>query len=199
MWDLGRDRDVPSTIICTAESNVGGAAFELRRVDAILLSFWAAARPCGGGVAMRVLVASLLLSAGVPLFCQSAGTLPAPDEYLPRKALGKSSPAWHMTPGESSKMMLPPGTGSLKAGSAQIDPGMVVHPPPASIGVQPPGTLVAQNLYPGLKLMPIEQPKPKGIPIPTTFANARMVEIPTTWPGYKAIAIGSGKADSASK
>jgi hypothetical protein len=25
------------------------------------------------------------------------------------------------------------------------------------------------------------------------------VEIPTTWPGYKAIAIGSGKADSASK
>jgi len=38
---------------------------------------------------------------------------------------------------------------------AEIDPGMIIRGPKSSVVVQPPGTPIAQNLYPGLELLPI--------------------------------------------
>jgi hypothetical protein len=96
-------------------------------------------------------------------------------------------------------MNVPSGLGPLRKFSELIDPQMVVHPPQGSVGVQPPGTQVAQNLYPGLHLMPIEQLKLKGEPIPITFPNAKVEKIPTTWPGYKITAIQTGTSQPAAK
>jgi len=161
---------------------------------------------------MRIAVAALLLGVGVPLFCQTAGTAPAnPGEpgqkppsvfLLSPKEFDKAQPVWHISPESLLKMNVPPGLGPLRKFSESgesIDPKMVVHPPQASIGVQAPGTQVAQNLYPGLQLMPIEQAKVKGEPIPTTFPNAKMEPIPTTWPGYKMSLVLSGKTEPAAK
>jgi hypothetical protein len=66
--------------------------------------------------------------------------------------------------------------------NAQIDPGMIVRPPKSSIGVQPPGTPIAQNLYPGLRLLPIEEFSAKLEPIPTEWPNLKLQDIPITWP-----------------
>ena len=57
--------------------------------------------------------------------------------------------------------------GLQRKDNAQIDPGMIVRPPKSSVGVQPPGTPIAQNLYPGLRLLPIEGAKSKLSPVPT--------------------------------
>jgi hypothetical protein len=96
--------------------------------------------------------------------------------------------------GQPLKMTVPLGAGSLRLGSAQIDPQMVVHPPQTSMGVQPPGTQVAQNLYPGLLLMPIDGSKTKIEPIPTVFPTMKMEKIPTTWTEFKVSPIQSGSA-----
>ena len=155
---------------------------------------------------MRVAVAALLVCAGVPVFCQSAGiSSPSfekekkdpPSVFLPQRELMKGPPVGQIRLAGPLKMTLPLGAGSLRMGNAQIDPEMVVQPPQASIGVQPPGTQIAQNLYPGLQLMPIDQSKAKVVPIPTAFPNMKLEKIPTVWPQYKISPIQSGKAGPA--
>jgi len=161
------------------------------------------------GCTMRIVLGALLLGAGLPVFCQSVGTAAAsPGEpgqtpptvfLLSPKEFDKAPPLWHITPESLLKMNVPSGLGPLRKFSELIDPQMVVHPPQGSVGVQPPGTQVAQNLYPGLHLMPIEQLKLKGEPIPITFPNAKVEKIPTTWPGYKITAIQTGTSQPAAK
>jgi len=51
---------------------------------------------------------------------------------------------------------------------------MIVHPPPQHLGVQPPGTLVARNLYPKLQILPIQWPCLKIHPIPTVWPNLNL-------------------------
>jgi len=98
-------------------------------------------------------------------------------------------------------MTILPGPLALGRGSdAQIDPKIVVHPPQSSLGEQPPGTLVAQNLYPGLQLLPIEESKSKAEPIPTTWPNRKIEQIPTVWPNGELLPVNSGaKSQSAGK
>jgi hypothetical protein len=67
---------------------------------------------------------------------------------------------------------------------AQIDPGMIVRPPKSSIGVQPPGTPIAQNLYPGLRLLPIDESR-KLEEIPAEWPNLNLQNIPINRPKYK--------------
>jgi len=62
---------------------------------------------------------------------------------------------------------------------SQIDPQMIVHPPASSLGEESKGTLVAQNLYPGLEFLPIDQSKGKLQPIPITWPGFKMEPIPT--------------------
>jgi hypothetical protein len=157
---------------------------------------------------MRMAVAAVLLGAGAPLFCQNAGTAPPsfenekkdpPTVFLSQKELSTGPPVWHVTRDGLLKMNVPPGIGMVRVPSAPTDPEMVVHPPQVSLGVQPPGTQVAQNLYPGLQLMPIEQPKMKVEPIPTIFPNAKVEKIPTTWTQFTISPIQGGKVNSAAK
>jgi len=162
---------------------------------------------------MRVAVAALVVCAGVPVFCQSSGTAPpsfgnekkdAPTVFLSQKELSKGPPVGQITFGQPLKMVFPLGAESLQqlgrpSVTPPVDPRMIVHPPASSIGVQPPGTQIAQNLYPGLQLMPIDQSKAKAAPIPITFPNMKFEKIPTTWPQYKMSPIQSGKAEPAKK
>jgi hypothetical protein len=67
-------------------------------------------------------------------------------------------------------------------GPRAVDPQMLVHPPQSSLGDQAPGTQIAQNLYPGLKLMPIDEWKGKVQQIPTAWPNAQIKNIPIVWP-----------------
>jgi hypothetical protein len=67
---------------------------------------------------------------------------------------------------------------------AQIDPKMIVHPPQSSIGVQPPGTAVAQNEYPHLQLRPIESANSILQAIPTRWPRFQLEKIPTQWPSF---------------
>lgn len=74
-------------------------------------------------------------------------------------------------------IVLPPTHLDLKQ-QAKIDPQIIVRPPQSSIGYQAPGTLIAQNLYPGLQFLPIGETKGKLEPIPTTWPNFKMEQIP---------------------
>jgi hypothetical protein len=69
-----------------------------------------------------------------------------------------------------------------------------VHPPQSSVAVQTPGTQIAQNLYPGLTLMPIDQWKGNGQQIPITWPNLKVQNIPTSWPKFEIKSVQSSPA-----
>jgi hypothetical protein len=77
---------------------------------------------------------------------------------------------------------------------AQIDPKIIVHPPASSIGVQPPGMAVAQNEYPGLRMLPIESAGPHIEAIPTQWPPNRLENIPTQWPMAEIVAAHNSSA-----
>ncbi len=83
------------------------------------------------------------------------------------------------------------------AQDVHVDPGIVRHPPEGSFAVPPSTPALPQNLYPGLKIQPVElaslaplptpSPDEQGISIPITWPAAKM--IPITWPDAKVIPI----------
>jgi hypothetical protein len=76
-----------------------------------------------------------------------------------------------------------------------LDSRMIVHPPPSSLGVQPRGTQLAQNLYPGLELLPIDISKAKLQPIPIIWPDLKVEPIPIHAPKVevKTLESGTGK------
>jgi hypothetical protein len=98
------------------------------------------------------------------------------------------------------KIFVPPAQISFRDPGATLDAKIVVHPPQLSVGALAPGTTVAQNLYPGLELLPIEQSKAKGEPIPTTWPNAKIEAIPIVWPKAELLPVTTGgRTQAASK
>jgi hypothetical protein len=141
-----------------------------------------------------LLTSALLLSTAAAAFPQqpagpslvtgsapgSIGQSLSPFTQQPRD-FSKLPPGWRMsTDLPRTFTVLEPGpVPSRTLHDAHIDPGIVVHPPQASVGGQPPGTLIAQNEFPGLRLQPIEGPSFKLEPIPTTWPAFRLEPIPT--------------------
>lgn len=76
-----------------------------------------------------------------------------------------------------------------RLGDAKIDPGIVVHPRKSNLGVQPQGTMVAQNEYPGLQFLPIDVATAELEPIPIAWANLKLQSIPIEWPKAKALPV----------
>lgn len=148
------------------------------------------------GCAMRLTIFALLLSSGTAAFCQSAAPAPANPQQpwlappgIPEggRDFTKLPPDWHITRLVQRKMLILPGPPPLHSfkdsqGDPQIDAQIIVHPPPSSLGEQPTGPLLAQNLYPGLQLLPIDESKAKGQPIPITWPNLKIEQIPIVWP-----------------
>lgn len=139
---------------------------------------------------MRFCVFAVLLSAGPVVLCQSGPATPFdPNNF------GRFSSPWTAQggdfgklPGEwnslctmpSGRMHLSPQKPTAPLGDAAIDPRIVVHPPERNLGTQYAGTLVAQNLYPGLRLLPIDAGKQGAAP-PAGV-----------WPGLKIGSVNAG-------
>lgn len=153
---------------------------------------------------MRIAILALSLLAGATAFGQSSpvgplnpnppGSPQSPWAALGRD-LGKRPPQQWEGLGalHSSTVLLPPPKQVVvPLGDAQIDPKMVLHPSQRNLDSQPPGTLVAQNLYPGLTLMPIDGPQcaPSSGPRSTTWPELKIEKIPTVWPQFNLKPIG---------
>ncbi len=82
----------------------------------------------------------------------------------------------------------------------QIDPQMIVHPSRSRIGEQPQGSLVAQNIYPGLRLLPIGATASAKLIHPTAWPKFKIEPIPDAWPNSQLLPIdeGSGAAKPSS-
>jgi hypothetical protein len=143
---------------------------------------------------MRLTILAVLLSTGSLALCQSA-----------EPGLGNSQQTWLLPPGSSLTGgdigKLPQGrqftlqvpkdakifsstTVPHLASGVQSDPQMIVHPPP-EFSAQQPGIQIAQNLYPGLQLLPIEQAKTGLQAIPATWPELKIEQIPTAYPKYR--------------
>ncbi len=104
-----------------------------------------------------------------------------------------------LPPGSPGAAKVPPWTVVRPApapreplGNASIDPQMILHPTARDLGMQPPGTLVAQNLYPGLKFQPIDAQTcgPKSGLLSTTWPKLKVEPIPIFSPDLKSLPIG---------
>jgi hypothetical protein len=119
---------------------------------------------------MRTAILGLLLYAGTTALCQSTAPSPATPNWqnplvvTPRaRDFSKLPPGWHFSGAVPPRILLQPKMLKLPKPEtnrplvgAEIDPKIVVHPPQSSIGVNPPGTPMAQNEYPHLQMRPIE-------------------------------------------
>jgi hypothetical protein len=141
---------------------------------------------------MRITILSLFLCAGTTAFCQTGAPAPAIPNNPWQTPLGsvpppirdfsKLPPGWHAVPLTPPKMMYVPKVVDTRPKDARIDPKIIVHPPASSIGVQPPGTAVAQNEYPDLRMLPIES------------AGSHLEAIPTQWPMAEIVAAHNSSA-----
>jgi hypothetical protein len=129
---------------------------------------------------MRVTILSLFLY-GITALCQSSA--PAP-------IINKLPPGWRAIPPADPKvMMVPNAPDTTRLSNAEI----IVHPPPSSIGVQPPGTAVTQkDEYPDLRIRPMELNNSALEAIPTTWPRYRLETIPTQWPMHEMVPVRSG-------
>jgi hypothetical protein len=146
---------------------------------------------------MRLAVLALFICGGTMATGQQTAHAPAFPEQpsltshgmaLPSGDFAKHPPQRHfnlVVP--RSAIILP---GSLRQpNDAQIDPKIIVLPPQSSIGEQTPGMQVAENLYPGLKFLPIDESKAKLEPIPTSWPNLKIENIPTVSPKLEVLPV----------
>ncbi len=127
-------------------------------------------------------VALLVLLPGSLAVCQKNPQLPAdpgllfqqpPQLTLPQSSLENSRVfKFDLNHPPQALVVTPPtGTGL----DQQIDPEIIHRPPASAFAQQPSRTPLAHDLYPDLKLLPVE--------------TARLEPIPITWPGFKAMPI----------
>ena len=147
---------------------------------------------------MRVAILSLFLY-GTTAFCQSSAPAPVIAENLartpmvlappPSRDFSKLPPGWRATPLADPKvMMVPNPLDTTRLSSAEI----IVHLPPSSIGVQPPGTAVTQNdEYANFRMRPIELTNSALEAIPTMWPRYRLETIPTQWPMHEMVTVRS--------
>jgi hypothetical protein len=153
---------------------------------------------------MRLTVFVLFFTAGTTAFSQSAAPAPAnpnpqgptaPQWALPNREISPQPREWHLNPDLSQRTItLQAPVAPRPRDTAQFDPNMIVHPPPSSVGEQAPGTQIAQNLYPGLTLMPIDGWKSNGQQIPIAWPNLKVQNIPIAWPKVEIKSVESGAA-----
>jgi hypothetical protein len=151
---------------------------------------------------MRLTILALLFSSATTAICQTAAPAPAhpqqnflapPAIAQPGRDFSRLPPEWHFDSVAPPKTIILRDAGVPRQGpDAEIDPKMIVHPPQSSLGDQPPGTLGPQNLYPGLRMLPIEESKLKAEPMPITWPNLKVQQIPIVWPKLEIKPVESG-------
>jgi hypothetical protein len=146
---------------------------------------------------MKQAVLALFVSAGMTAMCQTATPNPKnPDKLFqmpPQFSMQAPNPGKGLGSGNSLKAMSLPrvlvAPPKVHMNQAEIDPGIIVTPP-RPFGGRDKGTPVAQNLYPNLRLMPVEAGKLE--PIPTEAPNLKVEQIPTQWPDERIVDVGAG-------
>jgi hypothetical protein len=125
---------------------------------------------------MRLAVLAVFLFAVPAAFCQSpqfglnpGRPQPAPPAFqFPGKDFSNSPPTWQsLSHAEPLVLVLP-----RPPARPQIDPNFIIHPPKPRMADQPEGSLVAQNVFPGLRFVPIG-------------SAATLKQIPIDWPKLK--------------
>jgi hypothetical protein len=134
---------------------------------------------------MKPLIPVLFLSAAVPALCQSQHPyqfqVPPPQQSphvwtQPRIfPFDKSLPA----PGFTLHTPAPAFT------NPNLDEHIIRRPPQGSFIPQPQRAPLAGNLYPDLRLLPLETARLD--PIPVYFPRFKIEPIPTTWPDAKMV------------
>jgi hypothetical protein len=136
---------------------------------------------------MRGVFLAVIFATGSIAFAQSSSQAPVfpgfPGEHSRSGYTGQDvyhspfplNPLLGVRPGP----MNPPPWGALLRNDSPIDPGILLHPQAKDLGAQPPGTLVAQNQFPGLTLLPIDGKVAVIAPISTTWPQLRLEPIPT--------------------
>jgi hypothetical protein len=146
---------------------------------------------------------SLSLCAGPLALCQSSQpdfanpaqpSASQPSFQFPGKDFSKTAPLWQNSNVPTSHVLVLPHTELPRpTAKAQIDPQMIIHPSKSRIGAQPPGSLIAQNVYPGLRLMPISATA-TGKPIPTDWPKFKLESIPIAWPNLEVLPVDSNSS-----
>lgn len=133
---------------------------------------------------MKMWIALLILAAPAA-FGQNTLTTPfAPEGFRAPQTLPRTFMLQPLT--KPIPMVIVPNAWFPRAG-AEIDPQIVRHPMPGAFAQQQPRVPIAQNLYPGLKLLPTETARME--PIPITWPGFKLEPIPTTWPNVRAVPV----------
>ena len=163
---------------------------------------------------MRCTLFALFLSAGTLALGQAGPASPlTPFVQEPLIPFGQAPSLWstlnhnfgRMTPQQweglqglhSWTVLLPPPKTVAPLGDASMDARMIRRPSGQNLGMQPPGTQVAQNLFPGLKFQPIDDPlcpqqpgASQAEPLSTTWPKLEVKRIPTDWPTLRMEPVG---------
>ena len=142
---------------------------------------------------MRITILSLFLCAGTTAFCQTTTPAPAIPNYPwqapleatppPVRDFSKLPSGWHAVPLTApSIMFVPKAVDKTRPKDARIDPDIIVHPPASSMGVQPPGTALAQNEFPRLRILPIDSAASQVAAIPPQRSPNQLEKNPTQLP-----------------
>jgi hypothetical protein len=139
--------------------------------------------------AMRIFAFAVLAASAAMVSAQSSAPAPSDAGQLfqwPPTLWGSAPqfklqiPGFNSLPGYMSHVVVEtrsPGP------NANIDEGIVMHPPKGTFAQQPSQPAPPQKLYPGLQFLPAEV---AGLALPGgPFADAKMEPIPTTWPHAK--------------
>jgi hypothetical protein len=97
-----------------------------------------------------------------------------PSQLAPQPRIFKLQPM----PKTAPQILLQAPRSTMK--TPQIDPRILHRPDPNTFQQQEPRVPMAHNIYPDLKLLPVESARVE--PIPIAWPGFRMEPIPTTWP-----------------
>ncbi len=127
-------------------------------------------------------------------------TAPLPPAFnWPGTDFSRNPPAWRPNSVSPNPTIVLRETDSLtRKDRAKIDPGIIVHPPKSSFGIEPQGTPVAQNQYPGLRYLPIDVSTAKLEPIPIFWPDLKPQSTPAAWPKAKPLPFDLPSQNSAS-
>ena len=149
---------------------------------------------------MRLTILAVLLSMGSLALCQSNVSGPensqqnwllTPGSGLAGGDISKLSPRQFTLQVPKDAKIFSSTTVPHLTSDAQADPQMIVHPPP-EFSAQQPGIQIAQNLYPGLEFLPIDEPKTGLQAMPTTWPEFKIEQIPIALPKCRITPIDTG-------
>jgi hypothetical protein len=155
-----------------------------------------------------VAIAFLLCAAGL---AHSQGStspqaaLPQPGQLFqtpPLQSPGKHQFKWQH-PDQSHRFFIPQPPGVLNPAKPSINSGIDsgILRKPQGFAQPPSHPAPHSNIYPDLKIQPIEIAKlegafanlrPKAEPIPTVFPGATLEPIPITWDEFRMVPVGAG-------